>query len=642
VTIVSRLLALAHNARRGRVASRPCRRPRRTRLCLEPLEDRLLLNNRFIVPLEVPADNVTTFHTLQGAFPSKGLASGDIIEIEPGSMPGNITFLPAVQNVTIRGNLSFPANEIPAFSNSVPLSINAAQQGLTLQNVNWNLSGGELTLNANATIATSQIIITGNVDNAITLNQTTASVLRDNVIINQRCGSMVIVVGTAAAGSQNLISGNTVINQGPAHFLLLYFGANVIADQVLANTFVNSTPMAAHLVVGGGVNGLVIRGNTFRNDAGLANGVSVLGGQNIQILDNSFELLADATATVAIQAGQNGTTTSAVLARNAIRTGVNGTGIDVFGGNAGTSANLKIEGNDFLLNKIGVNITSSGGSVSGVDMGGGSQGSAGANNFRVFTASATNSSGAIVMNAGLGLFVIQAQRNLFRVADPNTVVWDNHDDPNQVNVVTGNNLTGNAAFVQSLYRKFLHRVGSDSEIAAWVNLINGGMPAATVANSIVRSPEALGVVVDGLYLRFLQRQADPPGRQAFVNQLVNGSTLENVERQFLTAPEYLTRFNGDRAFVTSLYYKLLERLPSQAELDAWGVNLATTGRSGVASAFLSSTEHRTLQVQPLFTNLLKRTIPPSAGEVSAWVNTGLDLLSITAAFAGSGEFQSNS
>src|SRR5262245_7637921 len=73
---------------------------------LEALEDRIVLNNRFVVPYELPADDATTFHALSRALTKAGLAPGDVIQIEPNSAPGAITDsnLPSVTNLTIRGH----------------------------------------------------------------------------------------------------------------------------------------------------------------------------------------------------------------------------------------------------------------------------------------------------------------------------------------------------------------------------------------------------------------------------------------------------------------------------------------------------------------------------------------------------------
>src|SRR5262245_35055642 len=66
------------NAKPGRPASRrsPARRSQ-ARPNLEGLEDRLVMNSRFVVPLETPADDTTTFHALSRALTKAGLVSGD-------------------------------------------------------------------------------------------------------------------------------------------------------------------------------------------------------------------------------------------------------------------------------------------------------------------------------------------------------------------------------------------------------------------------------------------------------------------------------------------------------------------------------------------------------------------------------------
>src|SRR6266498_3830200 len=95
------------------------------RLAVEPLEDRITPNNRFVVPLGAAVDNATTFHTLATALTTAGLASGDIIQIEPGSEASSIADadLPAVTNLTIRGDRSFPLVELPTVITSNAISV---------------------------------------------------------------------------------------------------------------------------------------------------------------------------------------------------------------------------------------------------------------------------------------------------------------------------------------------------------------------------------------------------------------------------------------------------------------------------------------------------------------------------------------
>jgi hypothetical protein len=220
-----------------------------------------------------------------------------------------------------------------------------------------------------------------------------------------------------------------------------------------------------------------------------------------------------------------------------------------------------------------------------------------------------------------------------------------------------NPLTGNAAFVQTLYFDLLHRLGdvtNASDAGGWVNSLNAGtITRQAVATGIARSPEALGVLVDGLYQKILDRPSDPTGRAGFVSFLQSGGTVEQVITMMVTSPEYNTLTgNNDTTFVQSLYTRLLGRTGSSLEVAGWVSLLPSIGRAGVANAFLHSTEFRTDYVEELygfppalpvsvvsiFPNLLHRTATPAATEVSGWVNSGLDMLTIEVAIAQSSEF----
>jgi parallel beta-helix repeat protein len=204
-------------------------------------------------------------------------------------------------------------------------------------------------------------------------------------------------------------------------------------------------------------------------------------------------------------------------------------------------------------------------------------------------------------------------------------------------------LSANVRFVEALYVDFLHRTGDFSnpkDAGAWVTLLDNGTPAATVANLIARSGEALGVDVDGLYQRFLGRASDPTGRAVFVAYLQAGGTLEGVSAAMLASAEYQSHFATDSSFVQSLYHNVLNRTGSNAEIGAWLAVLPQLGRPGVAQDFLLSQEYRAGEVGNDYTQLLHRT--PSTAEVNFWAGSGLDLLTIDTLFAASPEFYQNS
>jgi hypothetical protein len=152
-------------ARRKSAPARPT-----TQLRLELLEDRTLLNSRFVVPI-ASADNVTNFATLQAALATPGLNPGDIIQIEPGSAPGNIVNanLPAVAGLTVRGDPTAVLSAIPQFTISDGFTVGAAQEGFTFRNVNIGVVqnpgamfngplDGTIVFTADGTIASSAVV----------------------------------------------------------------------------------------------------------------------------------------------------------------------------------------------------------------------------------------------------------------------------------------------------------------------------------------------------------------------------------------------------------------------------------------------------------------------------------------------------
>src|SRR5262245_2300690 len=130
---------------------RPVARPRRQahyRPWLERLEERALLNSRFVVPVTAPFDNQSSFPSLRSALVTSGLAVVDVIQIAPGSSPGNIANadVPTSTNRTIQGNAAAGLAATPMFTVSDPLLSGLGRIGFTLRGVNVGLVGsGSLT-----------------------------------------------------------------------------------------------------------------------------------------------------------------------------------------------------------------------------------------------------------------------------------------------------------------------------------------------------------------------------------------------------------------------------------------------------------------------------------------------------------------
>jgi hypothetical protein len=607
---------------------------------VEALEERLVMNTYMVVP--GAANNTTTFNTLADTLNLANIQQGDVIQIEAGSSPGHITDadIPNVKNLTIQGDPSADLSAIPKFFLDDHVTIDTTRQGFNFKHLQLDITNGTLQILANSTITDCRVQ-EDFAGEGIEVDGPTAAVISNSYFESDNSQSQQTNLLRVYSGpnSHNLITDNQFVAlTGTDITLLNYTGAG--SDLIAHNTFTANAGGSPMLEVQSGSQGATIQDNTFNEEDPLGTGIQVVPDvQNLRIVDNVISFTSGNANSdgIVVDASTSTSPTSMVIADNHISTAGSGVGIVLSAQAPGVTFDAKIQDNDFHDNSIGVYLAAgTGGSLAGMDLGGGAQGSLGANNFR-------GDFRAIFVSALAAAGPIQAQMNIFGVADPTTVIYDHHNDSSLATVVSANPLTGNAAYVETLYLDFLHRAGdlnpSHNDAAGWVTLLNHGTPAATVASDIAHSGEGLGVAVDGLYHRFLGRDADAGGRAGFVSWLQAGATLEDVMQVMLGSSEYRSHYQTDYDYVQSLYQNLLHRTGSTAEINGWVNQLPALGRAGLAQTLLWSQEFRGWEVGDDYTQLLHRT--PAAGEVSGWAGSGLDLLTLDAVFAGSLEFQGN-
>jgi hypothetical protein len=410
----------------------------RTRLHLEPLEDRILLNNRFVVPVSLPVDNVTNFATLQDALTtnSAGLSSGDTIQIASGSTPGDITGaalsgLPAgLGRVTIQGDPAAPLFNIPQFTLDSPAILSAMD--LTFQNVNIGLIGsGSFVFNNDSAIANSFIVnLSSTATNLITFAGT-GDFLSNTKVLNQSpiSGSELLVAPTAP--SSNIISTNIFKATASCKLLVDYHPATyptIVTDVIGSNEFVGDAGTNLYgLLSAVFADGLKVRDNNFSDPDPNVIAVSFQFVQNAQIVHNSVSL--SGLGARGIEFFGSSASTSALIWNNTIANSP-GPGLEIDVGTAPTATlNLQVQQNYFNSSQIGVLIdgaTGFPGPVGGIDLGGGNQGSLGENSFDTFTTNATASSGAIVVTGvAASQGIIKAHKNSFSASiNPRNVVSD--------------------------------------------------------------------------------------------------------------------------------------------------------------------------------------------------------------------------
>src|SRR5207249_1560373 len=281
----------------------------------------------------------------------------------------------------------------PAFGVNDALTI--SQPNFTLRHVQVALVGGNVTFEAAATgarildcIVVNYFKVPGSTG-AIQLNS--SRTLLGNSTILSAAGTVLsdVIRVNPVSGANNVINGNT-IGSASDQPMVEYVPVRVTTgDQITNNTFLGDAFSGQLLRVGAFVDGLTIRGNTFQDDENDDTGIGVNAlPTNINIVNNRITLSgASGLRGITIGVETAGATTSATVALNEISTKGVGVGLEITAGAPLSALNVKVEGNDFHGNGIGVFfLPGTGGSITGVAPGGGARSSRGANNFRGFTA----------------------------------------------------------------------------------------------------------------------------------------------------------------------------------------------------------------------------------------------------------------
>jgi hypothetical protein len=559
----------------------------RARLHLEGLEDRLVPANVFVVPLSASTDS-SHFHFLTDATSAAG--AGGTVTIEPGTTPDTGAVTITQPSLTIQGDV--PGNILAAYD------MNVATNGVTLTNLHL----GSVTI--------QRLVVQTTISKSLVANITEIGAGSGDDFFSSRANII----------AQNVITGEVTL------------GGNIQSatnDQVTDNTFAS---VAATMLQVTNSAGALVSSNRF---FGQENEISTLQQVAVAIVDSGTPTAFTTIANNAFALhGPNATGIAARQSTGTTAVAILNNAIDANFGLFLTMTNgvfqALVQGNDFHGCDIGVFIV--GNRMTAplqIDLGNGSLGSLGGNDFRSFTPSLPAPSAAIVLdNAPATLApTFSAQQNLFRAdIDPNTVIDDGLHNPNlggSGNIDVSNPLSPARSFVQALYNEVLGRTGQIAELDGWVGLLNSQGQHA-VASGILRSSEALGRIVDAFYLRLLGRASDPSGRAGWISFLQSGNTEEQLETLFLTSPEYISHIDTD--YVQSLYLNILGRTGSAGELAAWYSNIQSLGLLGIANAFVTSPENRLNTVRGYFQTFLHRT--PTDSELAVVNSVALDLLSL--------------
>jgi hypothetical protein len=272
--------------------------------------------------------------------------------------------------------------------------------------------------------------------------------------------------------------------------------------------------------------------------------------------------------------------------------------------------------------------------------------------FAVTSNTAGTRSGTITV-AGFTYTVTQTTNDLSVDSDGDGVPDAIEPDEGLNYLVKDNDVfTSNRLFVMQLYRDYLEREGEEAGISGWVSQMNDGLSRDQVADTFQASNEFLTTVppVIRLYIGILNRYPDYPLWLGNVQGLRAGIPLAVIAQIFIDSAEFQSLHGNslsNEQFVQVLYQNVLNRIPSQGEVDGW-VSVLNGGatRGQVLKEFTESPEfvqqsEKEVFVLTQYLCLLRRT--PSTTELNPLVtamNNGATRLNVIHGFLNSAEYHS--
>lgn len=180
-----------------------------------------------------------------------------------------------------------------------------------------------------------------------------------------------------------------------------------------------------------------------------------------------------------------------------------------------------------------------------------------------------------------------------------------------------------AGWVTGMYNDLLGRVPSNAEVNGWVQQLNSGVPAPTIAYGFAASAEREASRVRQNYLTYLGRSPSQAEVDSWVDQFINhGMTTETMAAGFVGSAEFFNNTaKGATTFkiwVSAAYQAILARTPSDAERNSIVSQLALPPNAAIVAAQLThSDESYTNFIIGAYQKYLGRN--PDAAGLNNWL-----------------------
>jgi hypothetical protein len=131
----------------------------------------------------------------------------------------------------------------------------------------------------------------------------------------------------------------------------------------------------------------------------------------------------------------------------------------------------------------------------------------------------------------------------------------------------GNNATG---WLTGLYTDLLGRAPDALGLNAWLNALASGLTVNQIALDFTFSGEREAIIITNDYVGFLGRLPEPGAVNAWLTFESLGFGRADVATQILASDEFFRdHSNIPSSFITGVYQDVLNRTPSQTEINIW-------------------------------------------------------------------------
>ena len=174
-------------------------------------------------------------------------------------------------------------------------------------------------------------------------------------------------------------------------------------------------------------------------------------------------------------------------------------------------------------------------------------------------------------------------------------------------------------YVQAVYQDSLGREATVAEIEGWAYRVsvNG---QGVLADAMATSTKYRTARIVSDFESTLGSAPTSSQLSSHLSAVKNGTrTIDQVKPVLLRSAKYYNHVGGtDRAYITGLYEQILDRAPTESQLDHWVPRVSSLGRAGVVDALWSNASAVRVRVLATYATYLDEA--PSDSTTTFWVD----------------------